>query len=121
MSASESRPSWAHPELSDFGINVGGDLEDRYEALTDTYAEFYRNDKVLILVSRTGWKYQTFADGLNMDIQSFKIQMRKIAKREFDGRKDPVTNADGVELRTISWVDYYPLVFDTREAGDLGA
>jgi hypothetical protein len=113
-------PSWSHPEFTDCGINVGSDLGDRYEALTERYAEFYLNDKVLILLSRDGRGYQTFADGVHMALQSFKIQMRDIAKREFDARQNRETNADGVELRTISWVDYYPLVFDTREAGDLG-
>jgi len=119
MTDTAPSPSWGNPELTDCGINVGSDLGRRYELLTDRYANFYENDEVLILVSRTGVGFQDFAEGYGMTTQEFKIKMRNIAKREFEGRPDPDTNADGVELRTIKWAHYYPLVFDKRGAGGL--
>jgi len=115
MSETATGPSWTNPELTGWGINVGGDLNRHYKYLQQTYGpEYIALPQCVVWVDRSGWGFGDFAGGLRVSIQEFKITMRKVAKRA-DEADEGVTNADGVQLKTISWVDYYPLCFDMRE------
>mgnify|MGYP007116956390 CR=1 FL=1 len=120
MSETATGPSWTNPELTEWGINVGPDFNRHYEYLQQTYGpEWIARPEVVVWVDRTDWGFGDFAGGLRISVQDFKIKMRKIAERE--SKKDKsFKNPHGVELKTISWADYYPLCFDMREVPEWG-
>jgi len=120
MTETDTGPSWGNPELTDWGINVGADLNRHYQGLQKMYGpEWIAIRECVVWVDRSGWAFGDWAGGLRVPLQDFKIRMRKIAKRATEA-DEGVKNAHGVELKTISWVDYYPLCFDMREVPEWG-